>query len=272
MDRIDYIREAISIYDFSNASILDAGTGKSSARFLVDLKPKVLTCVAFTGDIRKGKTTEEILQLADNYQYKVIYGDLADSKLFSDNSFDFILADQLLGELAVSKVMPTLENFYRWLSPGGKVFIADREFYQKPEIQYEYVSMGETKGNANLSVRSNQDIVELIGLFLAIPKEIILFDGKERNFDYPSLWISLWLGHVGYKKIAQSFFESEISLKKEFLGRLEWARQRIGGITNRDLKSGLLKELEILVNEFDGRNIGDEEVFLRKYFFFQAEK
>ena len=40
MDRIDYIREAISIYDFSNASILDAGTGKSSARFLVDLKPK----------------------------------------------------------------------------------------------------------------------------------------------------------------------------------------------------------------------------------------
>ena len=268
----DFLKDILSKIDFSNTSILDAGTGRGSSQMLIDSNPKELACVAYLGDLRKGDKVQEILDKTNNKNYKLIYGDLANRDLFQKESFDYILGHLLIGELKVGKVENVIANLFYWLKPDGKVFFTDREFYEGFEVKSDYVSMGQIVGDSELSKRSDRDLYELLDLFLNIPKEISLLTQRERSFDYPSGWVQSWLEKSGFEKIECLYFESEEKFKEEFFERMEWIKQRIGNLENIDLKKGLSKELEKLVDEFENRKIGDDSIFLRKHFFFQAEK
>ena len=270
--KMEFLKDRLSNFDFIGSSVLDAGTGRSSAQLLANFKPEKLSCVTFIGDLRKGEKVAEILKETNDEQYKLVYGDLANFDLFPKKSFDYIFADYLFGELEVGKVDITLKNLYDWLKSNGKIFLVDREFYQEFKPKTEYVSMGEIKGNSELSNRSDRDIYEILNLFLAIPKNISLLTKTQRNFDYPSKWVFQWLEKIGFEKIVCSFFDSQEKIKEEFLEWLEWAKQRIEKLENSELQNGLLKELEKLVKEFEGRDINDTDMFLREHFFFQAEK
>lgn len=268
----DYLREVFSEINFSEASVLDAGTGRGSAQLLIDTKPKDLTCLTYTGDLRKGGKVQEILDQTKNENYKLKYGDLADIRLFPSHSFDYILGHLLIGELEAGKVEKVLSNLFKWLKTNGKVFFTDREFYEGFKPKWEYVSMGEIKGEPQLSERPNRDLYDLLNLFLNIPKDITLLSPRERSFDYPSTWIISWLEKAGFKEIECNYFESEEKIREEFEGRLEFVNQRIENLSNPELKNGLLKELHKLIDEFEKRNISEEEVFFRKHYLITAEK
>lgn len=263
------MREIFSEIDLSESSVLDAGTGRGSAQLLIDKKAKELTCVAYTGDLRKGSQTQKLLDGLKNERYKLVYGDLADSELFHRESFDHLLGHLLVGELEVGKVENVISNFFKWLRPNGKIFFTDREFYQEFKPKYEYVSMGEIKGEPELSKRPARDLYGLLNLFMDIPRNIQLFSSKERNFEYPSSWIVSWLQNAGFKNIVRTNFDSEEKIKESFFARLEWAKERIERMQNEDIKRGLTKELDKLVSEFKSR---DKEVFLRTHFLITAQK
>ncbi len=272
IDKKDFLKEEISKLDIKDSAVLDAGTGKMSAEILMEREPRELSCVTFTGDVRKGNKVAEILKQTGNENYCLIYGDLTDIGLFPENSFDLILADYLLGELEVGKVNDTFRNLLKWLKPDGKLFLVDREFYDEYKPVKDYISMGEVKGEAELSKRPDKDIAELASLFLNTPINISLLTNKQRNFDYPSEWVLMWLEKTGFEKIKITLFESEVNIKKEFSQRMEWAKQRIEKLENVEMKSGLLKEMEKLISELESRNISDDKTFLRKQYFIEAEK
>jgi len=268
----DFLKDIFSKIDFNNTSVLDAGTGKGSSQILIDCNPKELSCVTYFGDLRKGKTVQEILDKTNNKNCKLIYGDLANKDLFKKESFNYILGHLLIGELKVGKVENVINNLFYWLKPGGKIFFTDREFYEEFEVKFDYVSMGQIVGSSELSKRSNRDLYESLNLFLSVPREIFLLTQRERNFDYPSKWVQSWLEKVGFEKIECYHFDSEEKLRKKFFEQLEWVKERIEKLENIDLKNGLLKELEKVIKEFEKREIKDDVLFLREHFFFQAEK
>lgn len=268
----DYLREIFSEINFSEASVLDAGTGRGSAQLLIYNTPKELTCVAYTGDLRKGEKVQEILDGVKNNKYKLVYGDLANTELFSRSSLDYVLGHLLIGELKVGKVEKVISNLYKWLKPNGKIFFTDREYYEEFKPKWEYVSMGEIKGEPQLSDRPTRDLYSLVNLFLNIPSNIQLLTQTERSFDYPSSWVTAWLQNAGFKNIECVHFDSEEKVREEFYERLVWVKERIERMGNEELKKGLSKELEKLTKEFESRNVSGDEVFLRTHFYISAEK
>lgn len=270
--KIDYLKKHFLKINFDSLNILDAGTGKTSANFLTSLKPKKLSCVTFIGDVRKGNPVNEILSASKNKDYKLFYGDLSDAKLFKKASFDYVLADYLLGELNINKIKNTFFNLYSWLKPDGKILFIDREFYEEYRPEVNYISMGNIQGEPKLQKRSDRDIYESLDLFLMTTKNILLLSKNERSFDYPSEWVHLWLVDAGFKEIKYSFFDIEENIGENFYKEIEWIKERIKNLKNKDLEIGLLKELKKIENEFKRRKIKDSDTFLRRCFFFDAKK
>jgi SAM-dependent methyltransferase len=270
--KIDILRGILSQYDFGNASVLDAGTGKTSAQLLANMKPKTLVCVTLEGDLRKGESVKRILDSQNNKGHVLLYGDLANETLFNEGSFDFILADYLVGELAVDKVLRVFKNLFKFLKPEGQVLLVDREFCPGFVPRFRYLSMGKIKGSTELEKRSDRDLVEVANLFLTIPRELLLLSETERSFDFPSYWVSLWLEDVGFQVLEVSYFDSKVNTESEFRSRVEWAKQRIKNIKNSKLRKGLIEELEKVVIEYDVRKIAKSDFFLRKQFLIRAAR
>ncbi len=271
-NKMDFLEKVFSEIDLSQATILDAGTGRQSFEFLTGLRPCELIGVAYPGDLRKGEKVEAILSDTKNPKYKLIYGDLAQKSLFLAESFDYILAHLLLGELVAGKVEKTIANLFDWLRPGGQVFFVDREFYQPKEVLFKYQAMGKITGGLDLSSRSNRDLYEIVGLVSRTARELKLLSLEERSFDYPSSWVESWLRRAGFRNIEIKTLVKPEKLKSSFLEEVAWAQERIGDLLNEESQKGLLKELEQVVEEFERRKISDEEIFSRRLFVCRAKK
>ncbi|MCD6326920.1 class I SAM-dependent methyltransferase, partial [bacterium] len=104
--------------------------------------------------------------------------------LFEQNSFDFILADYLVGEIdcfTPSAQFPVLSNIHRWLRPGGELLIVDTEPLAKG------------------SNSENSPAQELMFWGQMIPVLARRWDEKPR--DYSSQLVSSWLDAIGFDEI-----------------------------------------------------------------------
>jgi SAM-dependent methyltransferase len=270
--KLDYIEKILADYDFSKASVLDAGTGRGSASLLIAKQPRLLTCVALSGDKRKGELVKDLLIEVGKDDHKLVYGDLSESSLFAASSFDYILADYLLGELSVEKVLPTLYNFYSWLKPEGKLIVVDREFYKTQVADLEIISMGKIIGKNNLEQFSNREIVGLPRVIMSVAKYFLTLNQGQRSFDYPSEWVDLWLQRVGFKTSDLDKFTSPEKTKTEFEEGLAWSKERIDGLDDDNLKRGLLASLEQISEEYNKRGVMADDVFWREHFIFICAK
>jgi hypothetical protein len=250
--------------------VLDAGTGKTSAQLLVKKHPNKLICVTYPGDKRKGVPVQNILKKINNINYTLLYGDLEDIQLFPEETFSFVLADYLLGEVSVDKVLTIFHNMHHWLQPNGQILLLDREYHQAFQPQIQYLSMGEVEGKVDLFKFSDSDFIEALDMFLRMPTQIDLFRKHERTFDFPSLWIKSWLEQTGFHNIHLTIFQSRINTKEEFETGLIWVKERIQRMKNSNLQKGLLEEVSNLEKAFY-TNLS-ETYFLRTHYCFQSSK
>jgi len=271
ISKIEFLKNLLSGCDLKKSVELDAGTGKTSSQLLVDKQPNKLICVTYPGDKRKGAPVQNILKKTHNMNYTLLYGDLEDIQLFPEETFSFILADYLLGEVSVDKVLTIFYNMHHWLQPNGQFLLLDREYHQAFQTQIQYLSMGEVEGEVDLLKFSDSDFIEALDMFLIIPTQIDLFRKHERAFDFPSLWVKSWLDKAGFHDIDLTVFQSRINTKEEFETGLIWVKERIQRMQNSNLQKGLLEEVSNLEKAFYA-NLLETSYFLRTHYCFQSSK
>jgi hypothetical protein len=271
ISKIEFLNNLLSGCDLKKSVVLDAGTGKTSSRLLIDKHPNKLFCVAYPGDKRKGEPVQQILKSANNMNYTFLYGDLKDIQLFPEETFSFILADYLLGEVSVDKVLAIFYNMHHWLQPNGKILLLDREYLQTFQPQIQYLSMGEVEGKVDFLQFTDSDFIDALDMLLRIPTQIDLFRKQERTFDFPSLWIKSWLEQTGFYNIHLTIFQSRIDTKEEFESKLIWVKERISRMKNSNLQKGLLEEVSKLERAFYS-SLSESSYFLRTHYCFQSTK
>ncbi|MAF09137.1 hypothetical protein CMK11_01700 [Candidatus Poribacteria bacterium] len=127
LDKLTLLRHLLERYDLSTASVLDAGSGRSSARALLEQNPAAATFVcAPDDDLKAGHVREELAGTSAS-DASLEQADLRDRSLFAEASFGFAVADYLVSGLEWGAQYAVLANLYRWLAPGGDLVVVDIE-------------------------------------------------------------------------------------------------------------------------------------------------
>ena len=216
-------REFLASLDLENKAVLDAGTGGWSARFLAEKKPKNIVCVAGPGDVRKKEEAERVLQSISYENYQLFSENLADERLFTANSFDFILADSLMEEIdtfAPLGICDVLGNFYRYLRCDGEMIIVNPEANIPFRPDFELNSALEIEGDAQLEKRDHRDLIDAVYLLLSTVLTLKFMFPLAFN-RYPSQWIGTWLINAGFKELKRYFFDIQVRLVQEFTKRVD---------------------------------------------------
>lgn len=267
-------REFLDSLDFENKVVLDAGTGGWSARFLAEKKPKKIVCVSGPGDVRKQEEAERALQSTNYKNYQLLNGNLADEKLFAENSFDCILADHLMEEIdtfAPLRICDVLGNFHRYLRLGGEVIIVNPEANIPFRPDFELNSALGIEGNAQLEKRDHQDLIDAVYLLLSTAFTLKFMFPSTFN-RYPSQWIGTWLINAGFKELKRYFFDIQVRLVQEFKKRVASVRQVIKAICVPKQREALLEQLAEIVSEFKHRNVPEDDFFLHRHYIIHAKK
>ncbi len=270
--KFQYIENYFKGKSLDGKSVLDAGTGRTSAWFLAQRNPEHLTLLAYEGDLRKGEQANQELINKSYENYTLKYGDISKSSTFSDSTFDLILADYLIGEITPSRLSDTFKALFKFLKKGGEVIFIDREAYWGYEPKFDYISMDKIEGDPELSKRNPRDLTEIVNLYMMIAKSLTLFLPTIRTFEYPSDWIIPLIKNSGLQINDTQFFESKEEIDIEFRQRLEWAKGRIKNLNNSDLQNGLIQEIEKLEKEYNSRAIGNDDYYPRKHYLISAKK
>jgi SAM-dependent methyltransferase len=270
--KFEFLKQILSGTTLTSKTVLDAGTGAGSAQFLAERDPQQLVCVALPGDLRKGNQAQQRLQFIGFTDYELIYGDLSDNTLFVEESFDFMLADYLIGELHASKIDMVLQNLFTALKPNGEILFVDREPYFGMIPSVQYLSTGHIKADPQLRQRPDRDLIDVVNMFMWIPRMLTTLLPSIRTADYSSKWVCQWLKAAGFKHLETSCFDQPSTVKREFEQRLGWAQERIYRLPNRELCEGLLQELNKVVGEYTRRGIAKDENFFRTHYVIRARK
>lgn len=271
--KFEFLKQTVSETLVASKIVLDAGTGRGSAQFLAEMTPKRLVCVALPGDLRKGEQTRQHMHATGYANYELVYGDLSDFTLFEEETFDFILADYLVGELHEANIDVVFQNLFTILKAKGKILVVDREQYFGVTPSVQYVSMGEIQADPDLRNRPHRDLIDVVNIFMSMSRMLLTFIPSRRSTaDYPSRWVTLWLQTVGFRHLEISYFLQSSNLKREFEQRTVWAKERIQRLKNRALQEGLLLELNKVIEEYQRREIPDDEEFFRKHYVIRTRK
>ncbi|HUT04172.1 MAG TPA: class I SAM-dependent methyltransferase [bacterium] len=225
-EKLDLLREVLRPISLQDKRVLDAGTGRTSARALLEKEPSEIVLVAAPGDERKAKPAREALAQFPNTKGNVILGDLSNSGLSPPDSFDFALADYLIGEIdcfAPSMQFPILANIYNWLRPGGELLIVDIE---PPAVNKVGV----------LSLM--QEFV-----FWAQMTSVLARRWKDRPRDYKAELVSTWLKGIGFADIRTDYYERRLDVEYAD-GIHKMAVERLSGLRNESIREGLRHQLD----------------------------
>lgn len=106
---------------FENMKVLDVGTGLGGSAFYMARN--------FNASVLGIDLSLNMIEIAceknEKYKYKNVRFEVSDCTLrdFSENSFDFIYSRDTI--LHIQDKPALFQKFYKWLKPGGKLFISD---------------------------------------------------------------------------------------------------------------------------------------------------
>ncbi|MBN1594041.1 MAG: class I SAM-dependent methyltransferase [Candidatus Coatesbacteria bacterium] len=229
----DLLEAALAPYDLAGKRVLDAGTGHMSARALLRKKPASATLVAAPGDERKAKPAREVLAEFRAAEAKVVLGDLTDIELFQRGSFDFILADYLIGEIdcfSPSAQFPILRNLYAWLSPGAGLLIIDIE---------------PTPGRAPGGAATLADLQ-----YWGQAANLLSRQWRTLPRDYEGSLVASWLEAIGFQTVRIDHCE-RILEPKDAKELHERALRCISELANENLRVGLKHEVDETLARID---------------------
>jgi len=203
----EIIDTALEGFNLAGLRVLDAGSGRISARALIDRKPKHLTCVCAPEDRFKIDSTFNELG-GDRNDARVMGADLSEPNLFNNASFDFILADNLIGEIdifAPGKHVDVFTALYDYLTPKGSIVVIDQEPDRPPPLDSAFVlhprglenklSEMELAEMDNLTrYRQYQDARKLL-------HEFTLTNGIPGFRLIPGDWVEKWMMGIGFVNV-----------------------------------------------------------------------
>ena len=126
-DKLDLLRKLLAAIDLQGTCVLDAGSGRGSARAILERQPAEVTLVCAPADKLKAGPVQEELERFPAVSGKLLQVDLADPGCLREEAFDFILADYLISGLQRGKQCQVISNLHHWLCPGGQLLIVDVE-------------------------------------------------------------------------------------------------------------------------------------------------
>lgn len=189
-------------------SVLDAGTGRASMRWLLSLQSERWTAV--TGSPRMAEKTREVIGAQMRPQDRLIVGNWMDPDLLVGETYDIVLADYLLG--AVEGFAPYWQDrLFSRLRPlvGKRMYLVGLE----PYVPY-------------LPADPAGKIVNEIGRL----RDACLLLGGDRPYrEYPMDWVLRQLQLAGFKcvdvhrigiRYGERFINSQLDLAAASLGRL----------------------------------------------------
>jgi hypothetical protein len=212
--------------DRALASVLDAGTGKSSLQFVAGLPSS--RWVAVTGDAGETDYLRAQLGAAMRPQDRLVMGNWADPSLLDGEVFDLVLADYLLG--AVDRVAPYFqEDLLRRLRPhvGGRLCLVGLEPLP--------LSSADSAQAALLEVFRLADVSRLLV--------------QERCYrEYPLAWITRALPRAGFRVVDAAVFPNVYRMAT-VQRQVDGARKRFMRLKDPALRKALVVSLAHAVEE-----------------------
>jgi hypothetical protein len=189
-------------------SVLDAGTGAASMRWLLSQKTERWTAV--TGSPKMAETTRAVVADRLRKEDRIIIGNWVDPELLSGEAFDTVLADYLLG--AIDGFAPYWQDqLFTRLKPlvGKRLYLIGLE----PYVPY------------NTDDPAGRMIVEIGRL-----RDACLLLGGERPYrEYPMDWVLRQLQYDGYHildaqripiRYGERFINSQLDLCTQTLNKV----------------------------------------------------
>lgn len=226
-DSLQPLRQVLKPIHLQGKRVLDAGTGRTSARALLERQPSEIVLVAAPGDTRKAEPAQEVLAEFPDGAGKVILANLGMRELFTAGDFDFVLADHLISEIdcfTPSFHVAILSNIHQWLRPGGELLVADTE---------------PLDGSEGPALRSIDNL-----MFWGQMVNVLAGHWKEKPRDYPCELVILWLKEIGFVDTSVRFYQRSFFSKTEAEKRHRVAVERLERVPNENLRTGLKEELD----------------------------
>src|SRR5690606_39962661 len=217
-------------------SVLDAGTGRSSMRWLLAQDTK--SWAAVTGSSRMAEITRTELGDRLREQDQVIVGNWMDPDLLAGQVFDTVLADYLLG--AMEAFAPYWQDrLFQRLRPhvGKRLYIIGLE----PYLQFP----------------SDDRAGRMIVTIGRLRDACLLLAGDQPYREYPMEWVLRNLEQAGYRildahriaiRYGERFINSQLDLSARALGRVR-DRTLAGALQSRIAET---RALALALNNIEG--------------------
>jgi SAM-dependent methyltransferase len=223
-DKLDLLRQLLAAIDLQGACVLDAGSGRGSARAILERQPAEVTLVCAPGDELKAGHVREELERFPAVSGKLLQVDLADPGCLQEEAFDFILADYLISGLQWGKQGQVISNLHRWLRPGGQLLIVDVE---PPDhtVEERWVASALLFWSRFVTVYNSEVVVE--------------------PTYYPQESVLSWLAAVGFCDLRVQQYDKPFD-RHWALRCYERAVTLLPQIENEALRYGVQRELNVL--------------------------
>lgn len=205
-------------------SVLDAGTGVNSMRWVLGLETERWTAV--TGSPGHGAQVRDALDGRDRPDDRLLVGNWLDGDLLKGEVFDTVLADYLLG--AVEGFAPYFQqDLFRRLRPhvGGRLYVIGLDPYV----------LGEPATPAEAMARE-------IGRLRDV---CLLLAGETPYREYPAEWAVARLEADGYRVLSARRFANRYKARW-INSQLDMAARRTAKIEDRTLAEALGGRIEVL--------------------------
>jgi len=249
----EIIDTALEGFDLAGLRILDAGSGRMSARALIDRKPKHLTCICAPQDRFKIDSTFNELG-GERVDARVMGADLSESNLFQSASFDFILADHLVSEIdifAPGKHVVVLASLFDYLESGGNIVVIDIEPDRPPPLDPAFAPHQKVlEIDLTAMELAEMDNLTRYRQYINARKflhELALNRGIPGFRQIPGDWVEKWMIGVGFTNVTPQLASMiiEVEVDQEF-------EERSRSLMNLVKDDKLRKYLEALLDRTEG--------------------
>lgn len=212
-------------------AVLDAGTGRSSMRWLLGLDTDRWTAV--TGAASMAQQTETEIGARKRDVDRLVVGNWLDPELLAGERYDTVLADYLLG--AIEGFAPywqdrLFERLHTLVAPGGRLYVVGLEPYV-PQIPQQLDAAG--------------SLVTRIG---RLRDACLLLAGDRPYREYPADWTLRQLDRAGFRTIHAEHVA--IRFGARFVdGQLDMCMRCLERLPDRQLATAMQAHVDTLRQE-----------------------